>query len=184
MPEIKSVLVYLGATMPANPIFVDAVRELGKELATRHIKLVFGGSDEGTMTVLANAVMENGGELVGVFPKTLPERFLNKNLPEVIITEDIAQRKQEMLRLSDAALAMPGSFGTWDELFDALELAKVELLHGRAPKPIGLLNLNGFYDGIALLLQRSIDEGYTTPQYKDLLRIEPTVPKLLESLLN
>ena len=180
MGKIVSIAVYLGATMPKNHAYTDAVRELGTELARRGITLVFGGSREGTMTVLADSVLGNGGKAIGVFTRTLPMSLLYQGLTETIITDDLAERKAGMFARADAVIGMPGSFGTWDELFDVLERTKIEMISGRRPKPIAILNLNGFYDGLAELLQRSMDDGFTSPKYMNLLRFADNVPELLD----
>ena len=183
MERIQSIAVYLGATMPKNAAYVDAVRELGTQLAKRGITLVFGGSREGTMTVLADAVLQNGGKAVGVFTKRLPMSLLYQGLTETIITEDLSERKAKMLSLADAVIALPGSFGTWDELFDVIENAKIDMINGMEPKPIGILNLDGFYDGLAELVKRSIDEGFTARKYERLLAFSEDVGGLLDILL-
>ena len=182
MTMSKRITVYLGATTPRNPAYVQAVRELGREIARRGWTLVFGGSREGTMTVLADEVLANGGRAVGIFTKSLPIDLLYQGLTETHITENLAERKATMLALADAVVALPGSFGTWDELFDALEQAKIDGIHNRPCKPIGVLNVDGFYDGLLALLRRSIDEGFTTPRYAALLKAAPTVPQLLSQL--
>ena len=179
---MKSIAVFLGATMPANPIYVKAVRTLGKTLAERGIALVFGGSREGTMTVLADTVLANGGTVIGVFMKSLPRNLLYKGLTETIVTENLAERKATMLARADAVIGLPGSFGTWDEFFEALEQAKIDLINRRKPKPIGLLNINGFYDGIQLLFSKSVEEGFTSARTAKLLIIRDTVDGLLEAL--
>ncbi len=182
MPIINSIAVYLGATMPRNPSYTNAVKELGEELARRGITLVFGGSREGTMTVLADSVLQNGGKVVGVFTRSLPMSFLYQGLTETIVTDDLSERKATMLARADAIIGLPGSFGTWDELFDALERSKIEMINGRPPKPIGILNLNGFYDGLAALVDKSIAEGYTSEQYDGLLKFADNVPALLDAI--
>ena len=180
----KRIAVYLGATMPRTPAYVEAVRELGREIARRGWTLVFGGSREGTMTVLADEVLSHGGRAVGVFTKSLPMEWLYPGLSETHITENLGERKAMMLSLADAVVALPGSFGTWDELFDALEQAKIDGIRGRTPKPVGVLNIDGFYDGLLTLLQRSIDEGFTTAAFAELLKSAATVPDLLAQLFD
>lgn len=180
--NIQNVLVYLGATMPADESYTQAVRTLGEGLARRGLTLVFGGSKEGTMAVLADAVLQHGGQAVGVFTKALPMDFLYSGLSQTIMTDNLVERKTEMFRLADAIIAMPGSYGTWDELFDALERAKVGKMHGRPVKPIAVLNLNGYYDGIVQLLRRSRQEGFTTQPYANLLYPADSVDELLEWL--
>lgn len=182
MEKNRRVLVYLGATIPNDSAYTDAVKELGQEIVRRGMSLVFGGSREGTMTILADTVLNAGGHVVGVFPEELPRSFLYEGLPEVVMTRTFAERKATMLALADMVVAMPGSFGTWDELFDALESQKVNIINNLPPKPIGVLNVNGFYDGVMQLLRRSIDDGYTTPEYERLLRVAPTVKELMDML--
>ena len=180
---IKNIAVYLGATMPQNPIYTQAVAELGEKLAANNITLVFGGSREGTMTILADAVLSHGGRAVGIFTKSLPQDLLYPGLTETIITENLAERKATMLERADAVIALPGSFGTWDELFDALEASKIAMINNRPPKRIGILNLNGVYDGIAQLLAISVQEGFTSRKYANLLCVENSVDEILDKLL-
>ena len=175
----QRILVYLGATKPADVSFTQAVQELGEGLAKRGKTLVFGGSNEGTMTILADAVLHNGGQAIGVFTKALPMSLLYPGLTQTIMTEDLVERKTKMFHLADAIIAMPGSYGTWDELFDALERVKIDKLHHRPAKPIALLNLHGYYDGILQLLQRSVQEKYTTKRFANLLYAAASVEELL-----
>ena len=177
-----NILVYLGATMPADKSYTDAVRELGEGIAKRGMNLVFGGSAEGTMTVLADAVLHNGGTATGVFTKALPIDFLYQGLTETIITEDLVERKTKMFTLADAIIAMPGSFGTWDELFDALERVKIDIIQKRPAKSIAVLNLNGYYNGVFDLIKRSIAEGFTTKRYAKLLYSANSVVELFDWL--
>jgi len=178
----KKILVYLGATMPADSSYTDAVAELGAGLAQRGMSLVFGGSAEGTMTILADVVLQHGGEAIGVFTRALPPEFLYQGLTQTIMTDDLVERKMEMFRQADAIIALPGSFGTWDELFDALERVKIDKIHRRQVKPVAVLNLNGFYDGVAELLRRSIQDGYTSSDYVELLFMARNVPELFDWL--
>ena len=178
MSAEKKILVYLGATKPADSSYTDAVAEFGEGLTRRGMTLVFGGSAEGTMTILADAVLQHGGEAIGVFTRALPPEFLYQGLTRTIILGDLVERKTEMFRQADAIVALPGSFGTWDELFDALERVKIDKIHRRQVKPVAVLNLNGFYDGVAELLRRSIQEGYTSSDYAELLFMARTVPEL------
>jgi len=178
----KKVLVYLGATTPADGSYVEAVRQLGEGVARRGMTLVFGGSKEGTMTVLADAVLGQGGRAVGVFTRALPMEYLYQGLTETIMTENLLERKTVMYEQADAVVAMPGGFGTWDELFDALERAKNDLMHNRPAKPVALLNLHGYYDGVNALLERSVREGYITERFSQLLHACGSVQELLEWL--
>ncbi len=180
---IRSILVYLGATSPRNKAYANAVEELGRNIARRGLNLVFGGSREGTMTVLADTVLANGGTVTGVFTKSLPSKFLYPGLTRTIVARDLNERKDTMLAMADAIVAMPGSFGTWDELFNALENAKIDMINDRTPKPIGIVNIDGFYDGLLAMIRRSMEEGFTSGEYSGLLVSDSTVGGLLEKLL-
>ncbi len=180
--EAKKVLVFLGAKTPSDSTYTQAVIQFGEGLAQRGMPLVYGGTTEGTMAILADAVLQHGGTAIGVFPKTLHPNLLYKGLTQTFITENLEERKAEMFRLADAIVALPGSIGTWDELFNTLVRVKSDKAHRRPVKPVAVLNLNGFYDGIAELLQRSVQEGYTAPRFARLLFMAPSVPKLFEWL--
>ena len=182
MSEIHSITVYLGATMPANPAYVAAVRELGRKMAERGLTLVFGGSREGTMEVLADEILGNGGKAIGIFTDSLPAEFLYQGLTETVIVHDLGERKRLMRERGDAIIALPGSFGTWDELFDALERSKIDMINGRSSKPIGVLNVNGFFDDLLSFIKRSVDEGFTAKEYATLLKSGRSVDELLGQL--
>ena len=183
MAEIHSITVYLGATTPKNPVYVEAVRELGRKMAEQGLTLVFGGSKEGTMEILADEVLHNGGKAVGIFTDSLPAEFLYPGLTETVVVHDLADRKNLMRERGDAIIALPGSFGTWDELFDALERSKIAMINGGSAKPIGVLNLNGYFDGLLTFIQHSVDEGFTSNEYASLLKSGSTVDELLEQIL-
>ncbi|MBO5724679.1 MAG: LOG family protein, partial [Lentisphaeria bacterium] len=122
--NIQNVAVYLGSADIADPEFRQAVMDLANYLAENDMTLVFGGSNTGMMTLLADSMLANNGKIVGVFTKSLPERFIRHDLTEAVITENLAERKAEMLKRADAIVALPGSIGTFDELFDALAQKK------------------------------------------------------------
>ncbi len=182
MPDIHSITVYLGATMPTNPIYVEAVRELGRKMAKRGLTLVFGGSREGTMEVLADEILGNGGKAIGIFTDSLPAEFLYQGLTETTVVHDLGERKRLMRERGDAIIALPGSFGTWDELFDALERSKIDMINGRPPKPIGALNINGFFDGLLSFIEHSVEEGFTAQEYASLLKSGKNVDELFKQL--
>ena len=182
MADIHSITVYLGATTPADHAYVDAVKELGRQMAQRSLTLVFGGSKEGTMEVLADEVLHNGGKAIGIFTDSLPAEFLYPGLTETVVVHELGERKRLMLERGDAVIAMPGSFGTWDELFDALEKAKIAMINGKPPKTIGVLNLKGFFDDLLSFIQHSVEEGFTAKEYASLLKSGRTIDELLEQL--
>ena len=130
---IQNVAVYLGSADVAEPLSRQAVIDLAVYLAKHKMTLVFGGSNTGMMKLLADTILENNGKVIGVFTKSLPERLLRHDLTEAVITENLAERKAEMLRRADAIVALPGSIGTLDELFDALAQKKLGLINCYLP---------------------------------------------------
>ena len=164
---LGKIAVYCGASVPAKEIYAESAAELGKLLADKNITLVFGGSAAGTMKIVADAVLENGGKAIGVFPAELPESLLHKGLTEVYFSSNLAERKAKMIELADALIALPGSIGTWDELFDALAVCKIS--RGRKTMPIIALNINGFYEPLKVLLKNSVEAGFTSDYAAQLL---------------
>lgn len=171
----RSAAVYCAAATPKDSAFAAAAAEIGRGLAARGIALVYGGSDCGIMRTLADAVLASGGKAVGVYPREFGE-LLHPGLTESILVDSLAVRKQEMIRRSDAAIVLPGSFGTFDELFDLLALQKLKIVRRF---PIVLLNLKGFYDPLFQLIRRSVDEGFTKPRHAALLQCAATPDEAL-----
>ncbi len=178
--KIDKVAVYLASSMPDNPAFVQAVVSVGEYIAENGMTLVYGGSAEGTMKTLSDAVLSKGGKAIGVFTKGLPEHMLCPGLSETYITANLAERKAKMLELADVVIALPGSFGTWDELFDALAISKMNTLFHGGGMPIGLVNVNGFYDHLLKFIEVSEDTGITPSSCKGLLKSAATVEELFE----
>ena len=176
--KIQSVAVYLGAAEITAPAFRQAVIDIAEYLADHDITLVFGGSNTGMMKLLADTMLAKNGRIVGVFTRSLPEKLIRNDLSEAVITENLAERKAEMLKRADAVIALPGSIGTLDELFDALAQKKL----GAISSPIGVLNINGFFDPLFELLQKSMDIGFTSPKNIALLKSGSTPEELFEKL--
>ena len=173
---IQNVAVYLGSADVAEPLFRQAVIDLANYLADHDMTLVFGGSNTGMMKLLADTMLSKNGKVVGVFTKSLPERLLRHDLTEAIITENLAERKAEMLRRADAIVALPGSIGTFDELFDALAQKKLGLISCH----IGVLDVNRFFDPLFELLQNSKDLGFTSEKAFAMLQRGKTPEELFQ----
>lgn len=176
--QMRNVAVYLGAGNPLMPEFRQAVTDLAVYLAEHRMTLIFGGSNCGMMKLLADTVLRHGGEAVGIFTKCLPEKLIRDDLSGSVISENLAARKAEMLKCADAAIALPGSLGTFDELFDALAQCKL----GMVKIPIGVLNINGFFDPLFELLRNSVRAGFTRPDIADLLQSGRTPEELFRNL--
>ena len=158
-PPLQRILVFCGASMPRKQVYIDAARELGFYLADHGMTLIFGGSDSGTMKILADAVLAHGGKVIGVFTSELRSELLHKGITEAVVTKDLAERKSRMLAMADAAIALPGSIGTLDELFDAAARKKVRA--DLCAIPLGLLNTNGYYDALTAFLRHTAEEGFS-----------------------
>ena len=176
--SIRYAAVYLGSAETPVPEFRQAVIDLADYLAEHEITLVFGGSNTGMMKLLADRMLEKNGKVIGVFTRSLPEKLIRNDLTESIITQDLAERKKEMLRLADVIIALPGSFGTFDELFDALAQQK---LKKESPCPVGVLNIKGFYDPLFALLQNSSDAGFSSARTLSLLKSGTTPEELFRN---
>ena len=174
--KIKTAAVYCGSSTPKNNVYTEAAAELGRFLAENNITLVFGGSSAGTMKVIADSVIENGGKATGVFPAELPENLLHNNLTEVYYSSSLAERKAKMIELADVLIALPGSIGTWDELFDALAVCKIS--RGKKSIPIIAMNINGFYTPLKQLLENSIEAGFSSQETAKLLNFVDNINDL------
>ena len=177
--RIRAVAVYCGSKTPENPVYAEGAARLGRFLAEHEMTLVFGGSNVGTMKILADAVLENGGRAVGVFPANFPRTLLHPGLTESVIAADLAERKRLMLERADACVALPGSFGTWDELFDALALRKIKSGHR---KPVGVLNIDGYFDALLTFIRHSVETGFTAQRHAGLLKAAATPERLFKQL--
>lgn len=179
LARIRAVAVYLGSGGEVGQVYKDAVADFGRFLALHGITLVFGGSNVGTMKLLADTVLENGGKAVGVFTRSLSGKLVRNDLTESVMTGTLSERKAEMIRRADAIVALPGSFGTWDELFDALALRKLRSGH---KCPVGVLNVNGYFDHLLAFVAHSVEVGFTSPRNADLLLSGKTPDELFRRL--
>ncbi len=177
---IRRVAVYCGSKTGNRPVYAEAARALGSALASRGLGLVYGGAAHGLMGSVADAVLEGGLTAVGVIPQGLArQEFAHPRLTEVHFVESMHQRKALMIDLADAFVALPGGFGTMDELFEVLTWAQV----GLHAKPIGLLNVDGFYDPLLEWVRVSLREGFVPPVLSGVLVAERDPNALVDQLL-
>lgn len=177
MKKIASLCVYCGSAAGGSPAFADAARALGRELVRRDIGLVYGGGNVGLMGAIADEVMANGGRATGVIPEALMKREVGHHgLTELHVVRDMHERKAMMAELADGFIAMPGGFGTLEELFEVTTWAQL----GLHQKPIGLLNVNGFYDGLTGFASHLVAEGFVRPDHARLLMHAPDAAGLLD----
>ncbi len=178
--KIKTAAVYCGSSEPLQQIYTEAAAELGRFLADNKITLVFGGSNCGTMKTLADSVIAANGKVIGVFPAELSQELLHKNLDKVYFSSDLAERKNKMFELADILIALPGSIGTWDELFDALAVCKIS--GGKVSKTVIALNINGFYEPLKQLLKNSETAGFSSAETAAMLNFVDKVEDLSKIL--
>lgn len=153
---MNSITVFCGSSLGRNRFYKEGTVLLGKELAKQKITLVYGGARVGLMGILADSVLANGGEAIGVIPKFLVEKEIaHKQLTELLLVDTMHDRKAKMNDLCDGVIALPGGFGTMEELFEMLTWAQL----GLHQKAIGILNIDGYYDHLIDLLDRMVEEG-------------------------
>jgi uncharacterized protein (TIGR00730 family) len=171
------ICVFCGSSPGRSPAYAAAARDLGSLLARRGIGLVYGGGNVGLMGILADAVLAEGGEVIGVIPSALVDRELaHATLTQLVVIESMHVRKQRMHDLSDGFIAMPGGFGTLDELFEALTWAQLGV-HG---KPLGLLDVDGFWQPLQQLVKRQVAELFVRPHHAGMLLCADAPQTLLD----
>ncbi len=173
---MKSICVYCGSSFGNKSIYTDAARSLAKEMVKHNIALVYGGGNVGLMGVIANEVLRLGGEATGVIPQALMDKEVgHSQLTQLHVVKDMHERKAMMAELSDGFIAMPGGIGTLEELFEILTWSQL----GFHEKPIGVLNVDGFYDGLIAFLQNQVAQGFVKANQADLMMHETNAADLL-----
>lgn len=179
MPELKSICVYCASSTGSNPAVVRATKELGALLAEEHIELVYGGGAAGLMGLIADTVLEAGGRVTGIIPTDLfPREVGHAGCTELIEVDSMHQRKMLMFERSDAFIALPGGLGTMEELTEVTTWAQI----GIHSKPIGVLNVDGYWDAFFQLLDRAIADSLLKPSNRDLLIERSDSVELLDAL--
>jgi uncharacterized protein (TIGR00730 family) len=178
--RMKSIAVYCGANFGTNPVYAEAARQLGRAMAERNISLVYGGGNVGLMGVIADEVMQRGGDVTGVIPQALVEREVgHTGLSRQFIVKDMHERKAMMASLADGFIAMPGGMGTLEELFEMLTWSQL----GIHAKPIGVLNVQGFYDKLLGFVAHLQEEGFVQARHAALMMAETEPDALLRRLI-
>ncbi len=175
---MKRVCVNCGSSPGARPEYIGAAKNLGKTLAESGIDLVYGGAEVGLMGAVADAVLEGGGSVIGVIPKFLDDRVGHAHLSELHVVENMHQRKEKMVRLSDGFIAAPGGMGTLEEIFEALTWAQLGL-HG---KPCGFLNVEGYYDHLLGFLDHAMDQRFIKQVHRDMAIVDADPGALVQKL--
>ncbi|GAA4449195.1 TIGR00730 family Rossman fold protein [Nibrella saemangeumensis] len=173
---MQSIVVYCGSNPGTNMKYREVAVELGQKLAARKIRLIYGGGNLGLMGTVADAVLTAGGQVTGVIPNFLAQLEVAHNtLTELHFVETMHERKFKMVQLSKGVIALPGGYGTLDELFEILAWRQLKLYQG----PIAVLNVNGFYDLMLKQLDRMVEEGFLKPENRALLIVADTIDEIL-----
>jgi hypothetical protein len=176
---LKKIVVFCGSSLGYSPIYKEAAVTLGNYFVENKISLVYGGGKIGMMGMLADTILAQNGEVIGVIPKLLEkEEVVHAGVEEMIVCKKMSERKVIMSKLVDGYITLPGGFGTLDELFEALTLSQLQI----EQKPIGLLNVNGFFDAVLLQLDKMVEEGYLKPAGRNLLLVATSVKELMQKM--
>jgi uncharacterized protein (TIGR00730 family) len=171
--------VFCGSRSGRNEAHAEAARTLGRELAERKIELVYGAGSTGLMGILADSTLEAGGRVTGVIPQSLATReLMHRGLTTTHVVADMHARKATMAQLSDAFIALPGGYGTLEELFEVTAWAQL----GFHAKPVGLLNSGGFFDPLIAFLDHTVGQGFLRADHRRLVLVATGAIELLDSL--
>lgn len=181
MSPAFSICVYCGSRPGTEPAFAEAARQVGLWIAQNKGQLVYGGGHNGLMGMMADACLQAGGRVVGVIPKALVEKeWAHSGCSELHVVENMHERKRLMAEHADAFLAMPGGIGTFEEFFEVWTWRQL----GYHDKPVGLLNLNGYYDSLLAFLATAVQQGFMNPGQMKLISSGTDTQLLLKSLIN
>ncbi|PTE68697.1 TIGR00730 family Rossman fold protein [Staphylococcus devriesei] len=178
---MKRIAVYCGASKGKDETYVKEAYELGKYMAEQGYELIFGAGSVGIMGAIQDGVLDHGGHAIGVMPKMLDEKEItSQNVSELILVDSMHQRKEKMADLADAFVIAPGGAGSLEEFFEMYSWAQI----GIHQKPIGVFNLNGFFEPLQNLIEHMIKEGFIDEKYSALAPLYDTKEELIEGLLN
>ena len=179
MNELRSVTVYCGSNPGADPAFADRTRALARLLASSDVRVVFGGGRVGLMGILADTAMAAGGDVVGVMPQALVDREIaHRGLSDLRVVSSMHERKALMAELGDAFIALPGGIGTLEELIEVYTWSQL----GMHRKPLGVLNVNGYYDALGAFLDKAVEQQLLRPQQREVLIFDADPEVLLRRL--
>jgi uncharacterized protein (TIGR00730 family) len=178
---MKRITVFCGSSFGTDEIYTEQAALLGQTLAKQNIELVYGGANVGLMGAVADGCLNEGGKVIGVLPDFLRSKEIaHTGLTELILVESMHERKTKMNDLCDGVIALPGGFGTLDELFEMITWAQL----GLHKKPIAILNINGFYDSLLELLQTMTDKGLLKEVNQKMLLVSDDIEDLLDKMKN
>jgi hypothetical protein len=176
---MKSICVFCGSSDSVHPDYLSAAHQMGRTLAERGIRLIFGGGKTGLMGAVANGVLEAGGEVIGVIiPSMNTKALAHDGLTRMEVPLTMHARKAKMHELADAYIALPGGYGTWDELFETITWAQT----GAHEKPVGLLNVRDYYNPLLAAMDHAVAEGFVFPEHRKAICCEVDPNQLLGAM--
>lgn len=176
---MQSICVFCGSSMGKQPEYRQGALDLAKYLLAQRIKLIYGGANIGLMKVLADTMLAGGGEVVGIMPRMLVEKEVaHRKLSDMIIVETMSERKSLMVQMSDAFIVMPGGFGTLDELAEVITYNQLRL----TDKPIGILNVAGYFDTLLAFFDHITEEGFLRHEHRQNLIVEDNIKRLFSKM--
>ncbi len=176
---MKYIAVFCGSSSGNSPEFVKQATLLGEKIAQKGLGVVYGGAHVGLMGAVADGVLSGGGKVIGVIPEFLKKKELeHKNISEIHVVETMHERKALMNKLSDAVIALPGGYGTLEELYEMLTWSQLAL----HKKPIGILNVDGYYDPLIEMSEKMIENGFLKDEYRKILIVEKNIENLLDKM--
>ncbi len=176
---MKHITVFCGSSLGTDAVFAEQAYALGATLAQKEIGLVYGGGHVGLMGAVANGTIDNNGSAIGVIPEFLKAKELaHPHLTELIVVATMHERKSKMNELSDGVIALPGGYGTLEELFEMLTWAQLDIHQ----KPIGILNTNGFYDDLLAMIRKMVEKGFLHQAYLEMIAVDSDIDRLLGTM--
>ncbi|MFV0419253.1 MAG: TIGR00730 family Rossman fold protein [Dysgonomonas sp.] len=176
---MKYISVFCGSSSGNEDIFIEQATLLGRTIARRGYGIIYGGAHVGLMGAVANGALEEGGEVIGVIPEFLKKKELqHQKLSQIHVVETMHERKALMNKLCDAVIALPGGYGTLEELFEMLTWAQLAL----HKKPVGLLNVDGYYEPLIAMSHMMIQKGFLKDEYRNLLLVDSNAEELLDKM--
>jgi len=180
IPQLQTICVYCGSADGLRNEFYQSAYQTGKILAERHINIVYGAGKTGLMGAVADGALDAGGKVIGIVPENLNEpQLIHAHLTELQVVPNIQLRKARMSELADAFIALPGGFGTFDELFETLTWAQI----GLHEKPIGLLNILKYFDPLLTMVNHALEEKFIYDEHKILMVSDEDPVRLFEKLV-
>jgi uncharacterized protein (TIGR00730 family) len=176
---IKTICVFCGSSTGANNIYKERAKQLAEFFLQRQIHLVYGGANIGLMGILADTMLKHNGKVIGVMPQALVDKEVaHTGLTEMHIVADMQERKALMASLSDAFITLPGAYGTFDEIFEMLTWNQLHIVN----KPVGLLNINGFFNSLIAMLDYAVEEHFLRPEHRGILLVDDNEERLLQAM--